>query len=110
MGLGKENGGKWALGWAQVGNKSTQCVLRVQYSSFLVKQSAHPRCVPITRNGDPGPSPSLTFFCFIAIDPNKAFRADAEEGGFVDASQAGTPILAVVHTAEVTCQQSHVSL
>lgn len=50
------------------------------------------------------------FFCFIAIDPNKAFRADAEEGGFVDASQAGTPILAVVHTAEVTCQQSHVSL
>lgn len=82
----------------------------MQYSSFLLKQSAHPHCVPVTRDGNTGSSPSLTFFCFIAVDPNKAFRADAEEGGLIDASQAGTPILTVVHTAEVTYQQSHMSL
>lgn len=60
-------------------------------------------------DGDSGPSLSPTFLCLVAVDPHKAFRADAEEGGLVDAGQAGAPVLTVVDVAEVTCQQSHMS-
>lgn len=44
----------------------------------------------------------LTFLCLIAVNPNIALRADAEEGGLINPSQAGAPILTVVHITEVT--------
>lgn len=44
----------------------------------------------------------LTFLCFIAVNPNIALRADAEEGGLINPSQAGAPILTVVHITEIT--------
>lgn len=44
----------------------------------------------------------LTFLCLIAVNPNIALRADAEERGLINPSQAGAPILTVVHVAEIT--------
>ena len=52
----------------------------------------------------------LTFLRLVAVNPNIALWADAEEGGLINPRQASAPILTVVYIAEVTWKKSHMSL
>lgn len=69
-----------------------------------------PCCKAPGLHGAPVRGQPLTFLCLIAVNPNVALRADAEEGGLINPGQAGAPILTVVHVAEVSWKQSHMSL
>lgn len=69
-----------------------------------------PCCKAPECHGAPTMGSAPTFLSLIAVNPNVALRADAEEGGLINPGQAGAPILTVVHVTEVTWKQSHVSL
>lgn len=69
-----------------------------------------PCCKAPGCHGAPMVGSAPTFLSLIAVNPNVALRADAEEGGLINPGQAGAPILTVVHVAEVTWKQSHMSL